>query len=228
MSGRTIASERVLEADHNSFGALRLLFAAFVIVSHSWTLGGHGPEPFVRASGGITLGYLGVCCFFALSGALVGRSAARTPPGRFLWQRARRVLPGYWACLPITAFGFGALVAHLQDLPIARALSTPDNASAASYVVNNFPLRIGQFGVGYALSKLPFSGALNGSLWSLPCEFLCYLAILLVVPGWLRGGVRSSSPGSPSWPSAWPWPPARTRRKSSSSSGCSACSSSRT
>src|SRR5262245_36062232 len=187
---RTIASERVLEADQNAFGALRLLFAGFVIVSHSWVLGGHGKEPLLEASG-ISLGYLGVCAFFALSGALVGASAERTPPGRFLWHRARRVLPAYWICLVVTAFGFGGLIAWLQDLPPARALATPDVASATSYVANNFPLRLGQFGVGFALSKLPYSTAINGSLWSLPHEFVCYLAILALVHAWLQAGRRT-------------------------------------
>lgn len=189
---RTLASERVLSADHNAFGFLRLVFAGFVIVSHSWTLGGYGPEPLHEASGGITLGYLGVCAFFALSGALVGASAERTPPGTFLWHRARRVLPAYWVCLVLSAFAFPALIAHLKGLPVARALATPEATSAASYVVNNFPLRVEQYSVGYALAQLPFSKAINGSLWSLPHEFVCYLAILLLARAWLRSGRRAA------------------------------------
>lgn len=186
---RTIASERVLEAGENSFGLLRLVLAALVIVSHSWSLGAHGPEPLSVLSGGTTLGYLAVYGFFGLSGMLVALSAERSAPGKYLWNRARRILPGYWGCLVVTAFGFGALVCWLQELPVGSTLSTPPSASARSFLVNNFPMRVDQYELGQALEKLPHK-SINGALWSLPYEFVCYLAILLVVRAWLHAGRR--------------------------------------
>jgi peptidoglycan/LPS O-acetylase OafA/YrhL len=182
---RTIASEGVLEEGNNAFGLLRVVLAGMVIVSHSWSLGAYGKEPLVVLSGGTTLGYLAVAGFFALSGALVAQSAERTTPGRFLWQRSRRIFPGYWACLLVTAFVLAPLIATLQHLPAARALATPNNVSAHTYVVNNFPLRLDQQTIGYVLAKLPYPHSINGSLWSLPYEFLCYLLVLMLVRAWL-------------------------------------------
>ena len=182
---RTLASERVLEV--NAFGFLRLLLAGAVIVSNSWTLGGYGAEPLTRLRGGESLGFLAVTGFFGLSGALVTLSAERLPSANFLWHRARRILPGYWACLLLTAFLFGAILCWLDDLPLS-AMTTPPQNSARSFVINNFPLQVNQYGVGYTLQKVPYDQALNGSLWSLPYEFFCYLIILGGVRSWQLAG----------------------------------------
>jgi len=66
----------VFERDANAFGVLRLAFAAMVIVSHSWAIGDFGEEP-LTGKGTVTLGFVAVLLFFALSGLLVGLSAER-------------------------------------------------------------------------------------------------------------------------------------------------------
>jgi peptidoglycan/LPS O-acetylase OafA/YrhL len=183
---RTVASERVLEEGSNAFGALRLALAALVIVSHSWSLGGFGPEPLLELSRGTTLGFLAVTGFFALSGALVARSAERSTIPRCLAARSRRILPGFWACVVITALAFGWLLCVLQGLDPGIAMTQPPSGSALSWILDHLPLRAEQNRIGTVLAGLPYSGAINGSLWSLPYEFLCYLAILPIVRVWLR------------------------------------------
>ena len=51
-------------------------------------------------------GWIGVDLFFVLSGFLIGRQAWRgDSPRRFWFKRVTRILPAYWACLAIVAFG---------------------------------------------------------------------------------------------------------------------------
>jgi peptidoglycan/LPS O-acetylase OafA/YrhL len=51
-------------------------------------------------------GWIGVDLFFVLSGFLIGRQAWRGDSLRRFWfKRVTRILPAYWACLGIVAFG---------------------------------------------------------------------------------------------------------------------------
>jgi peptidoglycan/LPS O-acetylase OafA/YrhL len=186
----TIAGSGVLSRSGNSFGLLRLVLAASVIASHTFSIGGFGREPLWTLSRRtMTLGGLAVWGFFGLSGILVGVSASRTPTATYLWHRARRILPAFWICLAVTAFGFAPFIAWVRDLP-AGAVSHPVNMSARSYVANNVGLGIHQLRIGSALRGLPYPFAVNGSLWSLAYEATCYLIVLAVVRCWLASQRR--------------------------------------
>lgn len=67
----------------NSLNAIRLVLAAMVIVSHSWWLGGYGPEP---QPGGVKLGTWAVIGFFGISGYLITQSRVQA---RTTWSYAR-------------------------------------------------------------------------------------------------------------------------------------------
>lgn len=179
-----------LEKENNSFGFIRLLLAVSVIVSHSWSIGGFGVEPLAAWSGGTTLGLIAVTGFFALSGLLVGMSAERSSGAAYFRNRCSRILPGYWVCLLVSAFVIGALICFARDISLGRGLLSPANGSARTYFVNNFPLSASQFGLGRSLEGMPYSGSINGSLWSLPYEFACYLFVFLVVKWYVSNGRR--------------------------------------
>ena len=82
------------------------MFALLVIFSHSLTLGGYRSE---TLWGHGTLGDYAVDGFFAVSGFLITGSATRNHVVRYLWQRALRILPGFWVCLLITAIVAGPI-----------------------------------------------------------------------------------------------------------------------
>ncbi len=179
-----------MSKETNSFGLIRLVLATMVIVSHTWSIGGYGIEPLVEMSNGISLGLFAVSGFFCLSGMLIGVSAERSTAGVYLRRRASRILPGYWAALIVSGLVFGCLIAVVRDLDIRNALLSPANGSVRTYIINNFPLSASQYNLGHVLDGMPYPGGINGSLWSLPYEFACYLIILLVI----KWAIASSQP----------------------------------
>ena len=155
----------------NNFDALRLAGALLVLVSHQFALAGRR-EPFAFAT---TAGTLGVLIFFSISGFLVASSWQRDPHvGRFAIRRALRIWPGLAAVVVLTAGSF-----LLLD-PRSEA-----NAAALRYL-GNVCLRLLSSPVFFPKvfdSPVFFpdnpSGDLNGSLWTLPLEIMCYGALVL-------------------------------------------------
>lgn len=140
----------------NGITALRLFFAASVLVFHMWPLGGFGTDPVQlltdgQLRGGGTLAVLG---FFGLSGYLLVQSRRRTSPVAFAWRRALRILPGYWGMVVVTAIVVGPWYLLPAALP------------------------------GPGVSDLTFGTppeTINYSLWTLFPEILCYI-VLSVMP----------------------------------------------
>ena len=155
------------EGRDNGITAARLGLALLVIVSHSFMLSGHGPEPLVRETGGqVSLGFLAVLGFFGLSGWLLAASRDRNSLGRFIQNRIRRIVPAYLLAL---------LVGAVAILYLGGTLS-----GAAGYVVTNVTIVIpGQGGD-------PDGSAINGSLWTLGPEVLCYALLAIAPIRWLR------------------------------------------
>lgn len=163
-----------LSTRDNSLNFLRLCLAAAVILGHSWTIGGFEDSPFPE------LGTWAVNGFFAISGYLIAGSRMRTALPGFLWRRALRILPAFWACLIVTAF----LVAPLAAAATGERYQL---GSAFGYVVSNFALSIQQTGIEATLQNVPLADIWNGSLWTLVYEFAAYVfaALALTIP-WVR------------------------------------------
>ena len=160
----------------NSLNALRLLLAALVIVSHSWPLSGHNPEP---EWGGANLGTWAVFGFFGISGFLITRSRLNGRPARdFYLARVLRIFPGFLVAIVVVA----AVFAPLSQVFDANAAWSP--LSSVTYVLRNlllYPPVLGQPGILHNLGGTPFPGIWNGSLWTLFWEACCYLAIGIAV-----------------------------------------------
>lgn len=176
---------RAFDPRSNSVNALRLALAGLVLVSHTLKLHG-GEDPIGRFTGGfVDLGTIAVDGFFALSGFLIAGSWLHSPStGRYLWRRALRILPGFWVCLLVTAFVLLPIAQLLQYGTLAGFPLTGE-ASALSYVTDNSALFVRQFEVRGLLG----GEAVNGSLYTLFYEVLCYLAVAaLGAAGLLRRG----------------------------------------
>lgn len=163
--------------------ALRLAFAALVAFAHAWSVG-FGHQPLI---GQTRVADLAVDGFFVLSGFLVARSWLRLQSfRRYAWHRFLRIMPGFWACLVVTA----AVVA-----PLAAALAGRDASSVLTgdepawrYVVVNSLLPMLQYGIGGIPAPTGTGPAvLDGALWTLQYEAFAYgVLALLGIAGVLR------------------------------------------
>ncbi len=164
----------------NNFDAIRLAMALLVVWSHSFAiyLGTEDREPVsVLMNGTYNSGNIAVLVFFVVSGFLISHSYIRSKSLRdYLGKRIRRIYPGYFVATMIGAFIIVPLFssrmhADFTVLEIAKSVGL------------NLLLR------GYFPPSDAFKGgAVNGSLWSIPYEFWCYIGLAtLGVAGALKG-----------------------------------------
>jgi peptidoglycan/LPS O-acetylase OafA/YrhL len=178
----------VLRRDGNNFDILRLVAALAVIVGHSYAISPQPPhqDPVLRLLHFDYSGSLAVKFFFFLSGLLVANSIRSKPnPFHFLLKRAFRIFPGLLLCLLIAVFVVGPLFTNLSVLDYFS------NRATWNYMVQNFFL----FEIVWRLPGVFDSSkyGLNGSLWTLPYEVLCYLylAVLFGI-GFLKNKIISN------------------------------------
>jgi peptidoglycan/LPS O-acetylase OafA/YrhL len=177
----------LIDARSTGFDAMRLVLAFLVLVSHTWPLGGFGPEPSSPlAPRYLTLGGFAVAGFFAMSGMLVGRSAMRRTPAQFTRARVARILPGYAVAVIAGAFVVGWL-AWLKEPATRPAFLNLDPSGPFGYVARSllFPVELSYGVSGAFLNSTPYGVAsgqsvVNGSLWTLPLEVRCYVVIGLL------------------------------------------------
>jgi peptidoglycan/LPS O-acetylase OafA/YrhL len=173
------AAEAAKNRRENNFDALRLVAALSVILSHAFFIaqGTEKNDPLNWLTGNQSmLGLAGVFVFFAVSGFLVTQSFEQTgSPLRYLIKRALRIFPAYYVCLILTAFVLG---------PIVTTLSIGDylqHAEPWRYLFYNsfFDIRVHELpGVVFVNNQTGLE--VNGSLWSLGCEFDMYLMVLVL------------------------------------------------
>ena len=174
----------------NNFTAIRFVLAWMVIFAHSFALqpvpGINMPLGFLL-QGSTTTGQMAVDGFFAISGFLVAGSLVNRGLIDYTLSRALRLLPALIVCVFLTVFLLGPMV---TSLPLAEYFSSMEtyrylkNALAFPSTVFTLP------GVFEANAIV----GVNGSLWSIPYEVRCYVALgvagLLGVPGSkMRGNV---------------------------------------
>jgi peptidoglycan/LPS O-acetylase OafA/YrhL len=181
---------QAFDPKNNAFGFLRLALAVSVVFSHSLALGRFGRDQLeILTQGQYHIGLLAVAMFFVLSGFLVCRSASGSSSvPRFLWHRFLRIFPGYWVCLIVCACVFAPIMSYVESGSLTRIFSSPWN-SPQSFMINNAGvLHLNGFSIegvvmfrpnsiGGLLRHNPVPGVLNGSLWTLPFELICYLAV---------------------------------------------------
>lgn len=164
----------VCEGRDNNLNLLRMGAAFAVLVAHAWPLAlgpDAGPVPLSRT--GYALGTMAVFMFFAISGFLVAGSYDRSRTiTAWVLARAVRIFPGLAVVLLLTAFVLGPLV---TTLPLSAYFTHP---LTWSYVPNTLSLVLRQTELPGVFQTGPHTEDVNGSLWTLPYEVMCYIAVL--------------------------------------------------
>jgi len=170
-----------LNGHRNSLGIIRLVLAAAVILDHAFPLGGWGTAPFLALTREQqSLGGLAVLGFFAVSGYLVTKSGLGNDGMQFIWRRFLRIFPGFWAVLIFGAFVVGPSVYLLEGRSLTDYFSLAPGGPI-TYLTANATLQIGQYGINDVFAGNPFGGPINGSIWTLAYEWLCYLLVMVLV-----------------------------------------------
>ena len=159
----------------NNLNLVRAVAATGVLASHAWPIAGGGAsiDP-LEASIGFSLGALCVYVFFAVSGYLIVGSWARRPRiGRFLAARSLRLLPGLVVSLLAVALVLGPAT---TTRPLWDYLTDPE---VPAFLLRNATLAFPVYTLPGVFEGNPYP-KVEGSIWTLIHEALCYGLVLLL------------------------------------------------
>jgi peptidoglycan/LPS O-acetylase OafA/YrhL len=160
----------------NNFDFLRLLFAIFVVITHSYELSGSNEKDLMDwvTNGQTSFSYMAVRGFFIISGFLIFQSLTRSRSLiDYYKKRFLRVFPALFIVLTLTVVL--GIFAYKYD-----SVSYIKNRSVWTYVPNNLSLFRLQYSITGIFENNPYRSVINGSLWTIPYEFLFYIAISFI------------------------------------------------
>lgn len=160
-----------MESSHriNSFDALRLLGAVLVIYGHGYVLAGQFDK--LPVLGGLAPHVMGVVIFFTISGYLIWSSWNRRSSWQNYWAaRFLRIIPALAVVVVLTTFVLGPLITTVS-------LGEYFASSQTWVYLTNIFMFDPQYQLPGVFPAQPLSDAVNGSLWTLRAEFICYIAV---------------------------------------------------
>ena len=175
---RVIKSKRYI-ADYmsgrsNNFDLIRFLAALLVVLTHSFalTLGHERTEPLMMLTNQqSTFGNLAVLIFFICSGFLITQSYDRSKDiVQYARGRILRIFPALIVIVLLSVFLLGPIVTTL-----------PLKSYFTNYDTYNYLRVILLWDIPYYLPGVfesnPWGPVVNGSLWTLMYEFICYIVV---------------------------------------------------
>lgn len=196
-TGGSATADRPLAHPTNNFDFLRLVGALLVVLGHAYPLlGAPAYTPGVIGHG---VQSLGVVIFFSISGYLITASWNRTrDPLSYAAARCLRIFPALAVVVLVCAYVLGPLV---TTLPLGDYATHPQTTG----YLKNILMEPVYFLPG-VFADLPYANVVNGSLWTLPAEFFCYLVVplALLVPRIARPAVVLALLGLSLWYAATP------------------------
>ncbi len=169
-----------LDPRRNNFNVLRFVAASLVVLSHAFELPtGFRSHDVAFALTGQPFSWYAVNLFFVVSGYLIVASwERRSSVLAFLVARFMRLVPGLFVMLTITVVVLGAA---FSTLSFGQFITDSQTWRYAAGCLSIIFVRYELPGV---FSNNPVS-AVNGSLWTLRYEVLCYLSVAAIglLPG---------------------------------------------
>lgn len=173
-SNQQIYLSDLIDGKNNNFDFMRFIAATLVIFSHAFPLTGNPDLLLTLSNGQTSLGDLSVFVFFVISGYFITQSFHYSKSiSHYIKARLLRIFPGLIVSICITTFVIG---------PLATSLTFGEYFSdkgTYKYLESIFlyPMQWylpGVFGNNVYLSSV------NGSLWSIPFEFMFYILVALL------------------------------------------------
>lgn len=157
----------------NNFDFLRFVLASFVLITHSYPLTGNEEcDVFCKLfNQQAQLSYIGVRCFFVISGYLIFQSILRSKSLKnYFWNRVLRIFPALIVVLILSAlFCFFSYEGNT---------SYWENISTQTYVINNILIYKGQGYIDGVFTNNRYRPSINGSLWTIRYEFTGYIFLM--------------------------------------------------
>ncbi len=163
--------EDKLNIRSSNINLLRFICAIAVIICHSYAIT-MGQDDFVSkyTSGQCNLGGIAVAVFFFLSGLYVTKSLEKTESIiAFIKKRCIRIFPQLWIVV-VTSIILGLFLT-------TNILNYLGNPLTYMYLLNAILIPI--HNLPGVFEHLPYS-TVNGPLWTLPVEFVCYLGLAFI------------------------------------------------
>lgn len=152
---------------HNNMNVVRYYLCLCILMNHFNVLTGESLPMLPRIFGGVG-------SFFAISGFLMFPSFEKRPYLKsYFSRRAKRILPPYMLIVLLAAFGLCAL----SELPVKEYFT---DVVVYKYLVANLCF------MNFLVPSLPgvftenIMTAVNGSLWTMKGEVVCYLMVPFV------------------------------------------------
>lgn len=155
----------------NNLNLIRFVAAVMVVFCHAYPIGiGWGGIDVLGklTNGQIHFGGLAVCIFFFFSGFFLNRSVSKGC-GAYKYFRARciRIFPCLLVVVFVCTFVLGSIVTSNRLTEYFTNIQTYEYLLNAIFILkHNLP---GVF------ENNVYNATVNGSLWTLPVEFLCYI-----------------------------------------------------
>jgi peptidoglycan/LPS O-acetylase OafA/YrhL len=153
-------------SDMNNFGVIRLLLASLVVFGHSPELidGNRSREPLTEMFGVLSLGEAAVNGFFLVSGYLLIASILSSSLRDYFAKRITRIYPGFIVASLVCVLIVGPLAGgeHIHSGDVLRG------------ILRILLLQPPQSNTAFL--GLPHPD-LDGSMWTISCEFFCYIML---------------------------------------------------
>lgn len=149
---------------------IRFFAALMVIYGHSFLIatGSSQNEPFIEITkGALSMGSFAVSIFFLFGGFLIAKSMERLKTAKFFFKaRIKRIFPSL-IFVNIMVMILGVFFSKYSPIQYFSKIGT------WKYLLNCFFVLVHDL-PGVFITN-PYSSTVNGSLWTLPVEFLCYI-----------------------------------------------------
>ena len=160
----------------NNLDLIRFIAASAVVVAHAYPVayGSDTFEPLFRVTGTSTFGRVAVMVFFVISGFLITASFQRSRSVLdYVLARVLRIFPALIVVCALTCFVLGPL---LTTLDVGSYLHS---TRVYGYLLWTPIWPMHDLGLpGVLESGVAYPRTINASLWTIPYELLCYVAVL--------------------------------------------------